>query len=365
VRSEPDRDVSIERELRRSLRSRRDVPATSACLEADTLAALVDGALPKGSRPAAEEHLADCPRCQAIAAGLLRLADEDAHPPGLRPWWRAWRWPWVVPLAAGALALAVWIAVPRPSVRPDLTPLSSSLTVASASRDAVPPAPAKPGALQTGRIDRAEARPLDSRRPLHADNAERRPVNQDRPAALAPENDAAAQAPENDAAAQLARREDSRAEPVGKSAVAAPPPAAPVPSAAAAATTSALALRRLSPLVGGTLEVATPDPAIRWRVGVRGFAQRSTDGGATWETLTTGVTSDLTAASAPGESVTWIVGRAGTVLLTTDGREFRRITFPDSADLVTVRATDARSAIVTTADGRQFRTADGGMTWTR
>jgi photosystem II stability/assembly factor-like uncharacterized protein len=58
-----------------------------------------------------------------------------------------------------------------------------------------------------------------------------------------------------------------------------------------------------------------------------------------------------------------VVGRAGTVLLTTDGRRFRRIPFPASADLVSVRATDARSATVVGTDGRTFTTADGGATW--
>jgi photosystem II stability/assembly factor-like uncharacterized protein len=51
------------------------------------------------------------------------------------------------------------------------------------------------------------------------------------------------------------------------------------------------------------------------------------------------------------------------VLLTTDGRQWRRLTFPVAADLTAVQATDARSATVTSVDGRRFRTADGGATW--
>jgi photosystem II stability/assembly factor-like uncharacterized protein len=62
--------------------------------------------------------------------------------------------------------------------------------------------------------------------------------------------------------------------------------------------------------------------------------------------------------------VCWVVGRAGTVLLTTDGRRFQRLPFPETDDLAAVRAMDARTAIVTTADMRNFRTTDGGQTWT-
>jgi hypothetical protein len=41
------------------------------------------------------------------------------------------------------------------------------------------------------------------------------------------------------------------------------------------------------------------------------------------------------------------------------------LAFPVAADLVAVQATDARSATATAADGRRFRTVDGGGTWER
>jgi photosystem II stability/assembly factor-like uncharacterized protein len=53
------------------------------------------------------------------------------------------------------------------------------------------------------------------------------------------------------------------------------------------------------------------------------------------------------------------------VLLTIDGRSWRRVAFPDATDLSAVRATDARTASVSTADGRIFSTSDGGVTWER
>jgi hypothetical protein len=42
---------------------------------------------------------------------------------------------------------------------------------------------------------------------------------------------------------------------------------------------------------------------------------------------------------------------------------WRRVGFPEPIDLTAVRATDARTATVTTVDGRSFATTDGGGTW--
>ena len=113
------------------------------------------------------------------------------------------------------------------------------------------------------------------------------------------------------------------------------------------------------------IEIASPDPAIRWRIGAGGSVQYSTNGGSTWEALSTGVSADLTAGASPSPSICWLVGRAGTVLLSTDGRRWQRVPFPEPADLVQVRATDAGTASVTTADGRTFSTTNGGRTWDR
>jgi hypothetical protein len=111
------------------------------------------------------------------------------------------------------------------------------------------------------------------------------------------------------------------------------------------------------------LEIRAANPATRWRVtGTQ--VERSTDAGSTWTPVFTGVTGIL-AAAAPSDSICWLAGRGGIVLLSTDGTTWRRVTSPDTTDLSAIRATDGRTATVTTADGREFTTTDGGRTWVR
>jgi photosystem II stability/assembly factor-like uncharacterized protein len=109
--------------------------------------------------------------------------------------------------------------------------------------------------------------------------------------------------------------------------------------------------------------ITTPDPKILWRLSGSGTVQRSIDSGTSWEDARTSTTDDLTAGAAPSPTVCWIVGRRGVVVRTTNGRDFERVPFPDSIDLTGIQATDARTARVTTADGRSLATTDGGKSW--
>jgi photosystem II stability/assembly factor-like uncharacterized protein len=113
-----------------------------------------------------------------------------------------------------------------------------------------------------------------------------------------------------------------------------------------------------------TIEILSPNPAIRWRIDPGGSVRYSTDSGATWELLSTGIQADLTAGSSPSVFVCWLVGRGGIVLRTTDGRRWERVPFPEPVDLESVQAVDVQTAVVTTSDGRTFRTTDAGQTWT-
>ena len=102
--------------------------------------------------------------------------------------------------------------------------------------------------------------------------------------------------------------------------------------------------------------------SVRWRV-VGGRVEHLSSTGARWEPVPIAWPDEPLAVDSPGEPVAWIVGRRGLVYLSTDGARFARQSFPEVVDLVGVKATDARQATVTTADGRAFRTTDGGRTW--
>jgi photosystem II stability/assembly factor-like uncharacterized protein len=116
-------------------------------------------------------------------------------------------------------------------------------------------------------------------------------------------------------------------------------------------------LERAEPLV-----VRSPGGA-QWRLGLGSAIERSSDGGRTWRTMLVSAKGLLLAASAPSETVCWVVGTSGTIFLTTDGETWQSRLFPEPADLVQVRARDATYAIVTTRDNRRFVTTDGGATW--
>ena len=114
----------------------------------------------------------------------------------------------------------------------------------------------------------------------------------------------------------------------------------------------------------GNFDVVPLDASAPWRVVEGRTVQRSFDAGATWAnqyTAEDGVV--LTAGAAPTPTVCWLVGRGGAIVLTTDGRDWRRVKFPEPVDLTAVTSIDARTATVTTANGRRFLTTDGGRNW--
>jgi hypothetical protein len=130
-----------------------------------------------------------------------------------------------------------------------------------------------------------------------------------------------------------------------------------------------------------SFDVASPDTLVRWRVSAGRIVQHSRDGGINWvnqhritdqesrrylDALSRSNAEEspiLTAGIAPSTTVVWLVGRSGFVLLATDGKTWHRVKFPETVDLIGVSATDARTATVTSADGRTFSTANGGASW--
>jgi hypothetical protein len=152
------------------------------------------------------------------------------------------------------------------------------------------------------------------------------------------------------------------------------PPPTPAPGAAGrgGATAETVADSKVSTRAGialrqersTTIEVASPVPTTRWRVVEGRTVERSVDAGATWrQQHRVDQPMLIVAGSSPSPTVCWLVGRAGLVLRTSDGRTWQPITFRATVDLRAVSAADASVASVVTADGRTFTTANGGQTW--
>jgi len=362
----PDRDAAIDRLLAgRATRSPGDTPdPADACLDADTLAAWADGALDAGALATAEAHAADCARCQAMLAAMARTAPL-APARAVAPWWKpAFRW--LVPLTAAAAAVLVWTIVP---------PRDGRVTVhqVSESADATPPPVATPSPSR-------EPAPVAGVPPTSAVTPT--PPRETQSLAQAKEADLSKQVSET-AKADLSRRsadgakaEDAKAENDKKSSAADANAVADASTrtdrartaaenAAAAPAAPAQPMARTFSFGAPETVIVSSNPASRWRILQGGQVQRSADGGATWQTQTTGVTDTLSGGSSPSPSVCWLVGPRGIVLRTTDGRSWTRIPFPEAVPLTSIRATDDRTATVTTEDGRQFVTEDGGRTWAR
>ncbi len=362
-----ERDESIERLLRQSLQTPRPDGVTASCLDAETLAAWIDGGLSGAALEMTQTHVADCARCQSLVGAMARTNAVVAQPAPERVL-RRWL-PWLVPLTAAAAAVALWVAVPGDLSDPVAPQRPAEVQTQTAEPNTQQPALLdKQPQASTARTETQTAQSADKKAEtqvnapelgkeiarLETDRLQRQDAAA-APAATAPSAPVAAEA---SAPAAAARPAAVAAE--------ASAPAASAPPAASAAEGARLA-RSANGLVG-TIAVAnpivSPDPAIRWRI-AGSVVEHSTDGGSSWAAVPTGSAAELTAGAAPSTSVCWLVGRGGVVLLTTDGRTWRRVAFPEMTDLSAVRATDARTASVSTADGRVFTTSDGGVTWDR
>jgi hypothetical protein len=108
-----------------------------------------------------------------------------------------------------------------------------------------------------------------------------------------------------------------------------------------------------------------PLPIPRWRI-IDGTRVERTEDGVSWQAATLPSPTRLTAGFAPSTLVCWLIGPNGTVVRAMNGITFERRPFPEPADLANIRATaDGQSATVTTSDGRQFTTTNGGASWTQ
>lgn len=118
-------------------------------------------------------------------------------------------------------------------------------------------------------------------------------------------------------------------------------------------------------LPSGGVIVLGPDP-YAWRVWPGGKIEFSFDNSHTWDQQKSGVTTDLNAGSAPSGKVCWVVGKAGTILLTTDrGKHWKKLSSPTTENVEGVDAQDGKHASIWTVGHKHsFETNDGGTTWT-
>ncbi len=173
MRTDDTRDQAVERLLRSRIPdpgSRANV--SPACLDAETFAAWTDGALQGAALAAVETHVAGCARCQSMAALMMRTSPPAAV---AAPWWRrSLRSPWLVPLTAGAAAVAIWSVVPGPAPTPSQSATSVNAPVERAAPEEKAESQPTDSNRQTadGKRQPADSRqPPDGRRQTAADNA--------------------------------------------------------------------------------------------------------------------------------------------------------------------------------------------------
>jgi hypothetical protein len=317
VKKHHRRETSIDTLLRNSFQAGAPT-GPGPCVDPEMIAAWTEGRLPAREAAAVEAHLAGCASCQEVLAVFARTETESVGPavPGF-----GWiRWRWAVPVAVAATAAAIWVAVRdrdggvdeferrvAPAIETTQAPANPP-----AATDAVAPSPSPPPIV----------RPPESPAPSFADRADKQEQDATQQAAKA-KPDVKEEAAEGFAARQAAA--PALRDTAAPAAPAAPPPpaAASAPPPAAQDQARVRAEQRVDLLRQAPTTEAVGTGGLRWRIVPRGRLERSLDFGQTWQT----------------------------------------VTLPQGIEVTGVRAAD-NSAIVTTADGRQFRTDDRGATWT-
>jgi len=299
----------MDKLLRDALRGSANSLPRTPCLDVDTVAALAEGTLAARERSAAEAHAAECPRCQGVLAAMVRTMPPVAP----RVWWRRPALVWLAPLTAAA-AVIIWSNVPRstivapdarsaaigaPEPAPDLaTPASprAGLERKSPAASSAPAAGAAPAREQNrAATKRSTPQPVQQNAlvdrltvpavPSEPAVEDRTAVTQQPSAPVPPAAAAPAPATMVEAGAKVAAAaEQARRGAAG--------------SMAASSDDARQTLARR--FVAKETTIVSADSHNRWRLGsVGGFVEHSTDGGATWQVLPTGVNATLIDGSSP------------------------------------------------------------------
>ncbi len=335
--------------------------SVGVCPDAAMLAAYVDDGLTPAERREVEAHAAGCTACEEHLGLLGAVSVETPAPETARSWFP--KWAWLVPAATAVIVAAVWVRLPEQPV-PGSRPAGAS---ADASAGAEAPAAPVAGTEVPAYVTPAEAK-------LKSDVA----VAQ-KPTAIGNTARAAKRSAEFGAAASSAP------------AAAPPPPPRPAPAAPAAVAQdavkeelfearaledarakdaeggqraarqeSALAKSRDDAAGSATVIVVSASETESFRA-IGNRIERSTNGGVTWQLVSTTPAGVFTTASC-ASGVCWFG--------TSDGRIERRVRGGFAGSVLPVRErvdaivpATATSAVVTLTGGRKFRTTDSGATW--
>ena len=369
--------------------------ATRAHIDAETLAAWADRGLSEDAAAAVELHLSNCDQCQEVLAAFVRSAPTAGAV--IIPFWarRPVQWSAAGLAAAAALVAMVWIGRPPAVQVPESTVASRAVAPAEPPQDkpAFLPTPSPANAVTVDQLQGASASARVVRRrdstPSPSKAAEKADLKRAEQAAPAPSPAAAlvATAPPPLPAAPPTP-------PVTVTVTAAVPVVTPLGAAKPIPSQQSAMAEAMSDAFSAVLpiiEIAAPEPSpamrmaaggagrgvagtralaqspgsTRWRIVAGTRVERTVDAGATWTPLLIEpeLKTPLLAGSAASQSICWLVGRDGVVLVTHDGGTFRRVSVPEAVHLTGVTAADGMRATVTAIDGRKFSTIDGGLTW--
>ena len=115
---------------------------------------------------------------------------------------------------------------------------------------------------------------------------------------------------------------------------------------------------------GNTLrDIKIISPLIGWAVGNYGTIIKTTNGGTTWDTQTSGTTEDLLGVSFTNANNGTVVGLNGTILRTTNGGVTWIQQSSVGGDLSSVSFIDANIGTTVGDGGVILRTTNGGVTW--
>jgi hypothetical protein len=353
VKDNDRKSEPLDKILRGAMRAEPG-PATPECADAEALAAYSDRSLAAAERERLEAHFAVCMRCQLVLANIAR-ADEsarDARAGSEVPWYR--RWSIAIPALAAVAAVLVFIAIRHPV---NEEPQNDQL-VAMAKRESPELAAPEP-AEAPDMPEAASAPPPAAPVPASAPSPSNEIAMNEAQAPAAPRaqamNGTALHRMQRSAAAldaQTAAQNDESAAKAGA-----------MQSYSTAVTGGVAARTDAYRQEAGVLATISPaDRSVTWIVGRNGTISRL-DANGSKHPQPSGVSTDLVAGAAPSSSVCWVVGSGGTILRTTDGEHWVAVASPTTENLVAVSSGSARDATVTTSSSKSFATSDGGVTW--